>query len=253
MKTSQEFCACESTALKDTFTYDNHVLDHEKQQQQKHKNTKTQMVLPILTSAEWNGTIGRTYISQWLQFWSAQLVSTVNYITSLHCHWPCVIHLHESASLHIFLSFFFSTLLFQTAFNSFVLFCSRCRCCFRFFDHFIAFFLRFFIIWPCRKHFNRSQRFQMTLFRSGHVLPKGKVVCTSQIELFTCSNCSLWTNKTNSPLILLLHRTMSSSFSIFFCSSLPGRYSFHSKNSFLLKHFYFIFVSFWDHYLGFSI
>lgn len=92
---------------------------------------------------------------------------------------------------------------------------------------------------------------------SSSTLPKGKVVCASRIcflfrlivEYVVCITSNLsGKNETNSLFILLLYRTF------FFCTLFfirsYARNSFHSKNSFLLKHVYFIFVSFLDHYLS---
>lgn len=131
-----------------------------------------------------------------------------------------------------------------------MLFRSRCRCCFRFFDHFIAFFLRFFIILPCRKHFNRSQRFQMTFMCC--LKEKLFAPVKSGFLLVLIVHCER-TKRIHLLFFFFIAPCLLHSLFFSFCSSLPGRYSFYSKNSFLLEHFYFIFVSFLDHYLGFSI
>lgn len=81
---------------------------------------------------------------------------SIYFITSLHCHWPCAIHLHEYVLFIIFVVFFYSlralflSIYFEffssfptsllISFFSFFLF-NRFfvdRCCFHFVDHFMA-------------------------------------------------------------------------------------------------------------------
>lgn len=176
------------------FTYDNHVLDY--------CNKETCATYfderRALRRRRANGTeqVDENFLNVLYYLRAHNLCPLSIFITSLHCHWPCAIHLHECASFFLLCpSLAFFRLLVSTTFNFLCMLMLR-LCCFL-----VSFTIgmalwRAFIIWPVQHIFVRVWNeevndFKALFFASSaattirvETLPKEKLFARLGILLF---------------------------------------------------------------------